>query len=133
MTAQTAQEIHRRATAGDGEAQFVLARLFDREGRHDVAVSWLDRAASGGHVGAMTWLGTRLLVGRAADGPAYDAVIHAVFLGFTISMIMAHAPVILPVRGDLVTCIGDRPYQIRMPLTDPSEHEAGGATVGSLQ
>src|SRR5690606_29925327 len=29
-------------------------------------------------------------------GPAYDAVVHAVFLGFTLSMIMAHAPVILP-------------------------------------
>ena len=29
-------------------------------------------------------------------GSGYDAVIHAVFLGFTMSMIMAHAPVILP-------------------------------------
>lgn len=66
MSAPTAEDIHRQATAGDGEAQFVLARLFDREGRHDVAVSWLDRAASSGHIGAMTWLGTRLLVGRAA-------------------------------------------------------------------
>ena len=34
--------------------------------------------------------------GAAYDGPAYDVVIHSVFLGFTISMIMAHAPVILP-------------------------------------
>jgi hypothetical protein len=30
------------------------------------------------------------------DGAGYDAVVHAVFLGFTLSMIMAHAPVILP-------------------------------------
>ena len=30
------------------------------------------------------------------DGVRYDAVLHAVFLGFTLSMIMAHAPVILP-------------------------------------
>lgn len=29
-------------------------------------------------------------------GPSYDVAVHAVFLGFTISMIMAHAPVILP-------------------------------------
>ena len=29
-------------------------------------------------------------------GASYDVVVHAVFLGFTISMIMAHAPVILP-------------------------------------
>ncbi len=31
-----------------------------------------------------------------AVGPVYDATIHAVFLGFTMSMIMAHAPMILP-------------------------------------
>jgi hypothetical protein len=37
-----------------------------------------------------------VLAGGVAQGPAYDAVIHAVFLGFTMSMIMAHAPVILP-------------------------------------
>ncbi len=46
------------------------------------------------------WLGvagaTWLVRGAALDGPRYDAVLHAVFLGFTVSMIMAHAPVILP-------------------------------------
>ncbi|MCA9711130.1 MAG: serine/threonine protein kinase [Myxococcales bacterium] len=37
------------------------------------------------------------LTSSPADGDgAYDAVVHAVFLGFTLSMIMAHAPVILP-------------------------------------
>jgi len=30
------------------------------------------------------------------SGPAYDAVVHAVFLGFTLSMIMAHSTTILP-------------------------------------
>lgn len=30
------------------------------------------------------------------SGRGYDAVLHAVFLGFVLSMIMAHAPVILP-------------------------------------
>jgi hypothetical protein len=34
--------------------------------------------------------------GPAAEGVRYDAVVHAVFLGFTLSMVMAHAPVILP-------------------------------------
>ena len=43
-------------------------------------------------VAAVTWT----LTGPAYDGPAYDVVVHAVFLGFTMSMIMAHAPVILP-------------------------------------
>ncbi|WP_208106171.1 hypothetical protein [Streptomyces sp. GC420] len=37
-----------------------------------------------------------LLSGPVAEGPRYDAVVHAVFLGFVLSMIMAHAPVILP-------------------------------------
>jgi hypothetical protein len=37
-----------------------------------------------------------LVGGAATEGARYDAVVHAVFLGFTISMIMAHAPVILP-------------------------------------
>lgn len=43
-------------------------------------------------VAGLVWL----LVGPVEDGAAYDAVVHAVFLGFTLSMIMAHAPVILP-------------------------------------
>lgn len=34
--------------------------------------------------------------GPAAEGVRYDAVVHAVFLGFTLSMVIAHAPVILP-------------------------------------
>ncbi|WP_198668724.1 hypothetical protein [Homoserinimonas sp. OAct 916] len=40
--------------------------------------------------------GVWLVVGPVDSGPAYDAVLHAIFLGFTMSMIMAHAPVILP-------------------------------------
>lgn len=40
--------------------------------------------------------GVWLLAGDVTEGPAYDAVVHSVFLGFTLSMIMAHAPVILP-------------------------------------
>lgn len=43
-------------------------------------------------VAGATWL----VGGLALDVPRYDVVVHAVFLGFTVSMIMAHAPVILP-------------------------------------
>ncbi|MFC7495674.1 MULTISPECIES: hypothetical protein [unclassified Nocardioides] len=43
-------------------------------------------------VAAAVWL----TGGSVTDGGRYDAVVHAVFLGFTLSMIMAHAPVILP-------------------------------------
>lgn len=45
------------------------------------------------------WLGVAAavwLVGGVPDGSAYDAVVHSVFLGFTMSMVMAHASVILP-------------------------------------
>lgn len=37
-----------------------------------------------------------LLIGPVRSGAGYDAVVHAVMLGFVLSMIMAHAPVILP-------------------------------------
>ncbi len=40
--------------------------------------------------------GIWLLHGEVLTGPGYDAAVHATFLGFTISMILAHAPVILP-------------------------------------
>lgn len=37
-----------------------------------------------------------LLAGQVRSGGGYDAIVHAVMLGFVLSMIMAHAPVILP-------------------------------------
>lgn len=37
-----------------------------------------------------------LLGGARIEGAVYDATTHAVFLGFVITMIMAHAPLILP-------------------------------------
>ena len=49
---------------------------------------------------AYVWLAvagtTWLIAGPVTEGGGYDTVIHAVFLGFGISMVMAHAPVILP-------------------------------------
>lgn len=49
---------------------------------------------------AQVWLGVAgLILLTAADvseGAAYDGLVHAVFLGYTMSMIFAHAPVILP-------------------------------------
>ncbi|PCC42324.1 hypothetical protein [Brevibacterium aurantiacum] len=43
-------------------------------------------------VAGLTWA----LGGPAANGGTYDAVVHSVFLGFTVSMIIAHSTVILP-------------------------------------
>jgi hypothetical protein len=34
--------------------------------------------------------------GTLGDGRAYDAMLHALFLGFVIGMVFAHAPVIVP-------------------------------------
>ena len=72
---------------------------------HDVArltirSTGLPRFAAGCMLAGYFWLAvaaiTWLIGGSALDGPRYDAVLHAVFLGFALSMIMAHAPVILP-------------------------------------
>lgn len=37
-----------------------------------------------------------LVFGGVMAGPAYDALLHAVFVGFVISMIFGHAPIIFP-------------------------------------
>lgn len=72
---------------------------------HDVArrtihTAGLTRYMAGCMLAGYCWLGVAgtiwLLGGPALDGVRYDALLHAVFLGFTLSMIMAHAPVILP-------------------------------------
>jgi len=72
---------------------------------HDVArrtirASGLPRFMAGCLLAGYVWLAVAgaiwVFAGGVTSGPAYDAVIHAIFLGFTMSMIMAHAPVILP-------------------------------------
>ena len=68
--------------------------------RRTVRSSGLPRFVAVSMLAGQVWLAVAglvmLLAGAATGGPAYDAVVHAVFLGFTISMIMAHAPSILP-------------------------------------
>ncbi len=49
-----------------------------------------------GYVWLLVPAGIWIVAGRVTDGPSYDAALHAIFLGFVMSMIMAHAPVILP-------------------------------------
>lgn len=43
-------------------------------------------------VAGITWL----TLGPQVDGPGYDVVVHAIGLGFAMSMVLAHAPIILP-------------------------------------
>ena len=51
-------------------------------------------------LGGYAWLGlggaVAAITGAAAPGLLYDAMLHAVFLGFVMSMVFAHAPVIFP-------------------------------------
>lgn len=73
-----AHDVARRTVRATGQARFAACAIL-------AGYLWLAVAAA-------TWL----LGGPALDGPRYDVVVHSVFLGFTLSMIMAHAPVILP-------------------------------------
>lgn len=51
-------------------------------------------------LGGYAWLGVGATIaavaGVAMPGARYDAMLHAVLLGFVISMVFAHAPVIFP-------------------------------------
>ena len=73
--------------------------------RHDVATrlirsTGLPRYMAACLLAGYGWLlvvaASWVIVGPSYSGPGYDAVLHAVFLGFVMSMIMAHAPTILP-------------------------------------
>jgi hypothetical protein len=73
--------------------------------RHDVATRLVRSAGLPRYMAACLlagygWLvvvgGIWVLLGPVYSGAAYDAMMHAVFLGFVMSMIMAHAPTILP-------------------------------------
>jgi hypothetical protein len=48
----------------------------------------------------LTWLGVggvlSLVFGAQVAGPRYDAILHVVFIGFVISMIFGHSPIIFP-------------------------------------
>jgi len=71
-------DVARRTVRADGQARFMALCLL-------AGYAWLT-------VPGLTWS----LTGAAAAGGAYDAVVHSVMLGFVMSMIMAHASVILP-------------------------------------
>jgi hypothetical protein len=54
-------------------------------------------------IAGILWLGNSAYF---SAGPRYDAMLHAIFLGFVFSMIFAHAPIILPTITGLAL-----PYQ----------------------
>lgn len=79
-------DVARRLIRATGLPRFSSAALLTGYG-------WLGVAGALWALGAVPGAGG----GPLANHPvAYDTVIHATFLGFAISMVMAHAPVILP-------------------------------------
>ncbi|CCH78092.1 conserved membrane hypothetical protein [Nostocoides japonicum T1-X7] len=68
--------------------------------RHTIRLVGLPRFSAAALLVGYVWLAVAglvwALVGAPRTTPAYDAVVHTVFLGFAMSMVMAHAPVILP-------------------------------------
>jgi hypothetical protein len=67
-----------RAVRRDGLPRFIGVAL-------TVGYGWLV-------VAGVLWL----LFGATAAGPRHDAAVHALFLGFVLSMVIGHAPLILP-------------------------------------
>lgn len=73
--------------------------------RHDVARGGLRRGGHAAYIGTLLmigylWLATAGIVCTIQRPPTsrngYDAVVHSLFLGFTMGMILGHAPIILP-------------------------------------
>lgn len=75
-------DIARRTIRTSGLTRFMAAALLS-------GYAWLATAG-------VLWIALGRMTAPTTHQPAYDAMLHAVFLGFVISMIFAHAPVIVP-------------------------------------
>lgn len=75
-------DIARRTVRRTGLTRFMAAALLTGYG-------WLA-------VGGVLWVALGRMTMPVGHQAAYDAMLHAIFLGFVISMIFAHAPVIIP-------------------------------------
>ena len=85
-----------------GAALVMLAAWLARHdlARHTIQQRGLTRYIAACLLASYVWLGTggvlALAYGGVVAGPAYDAMLHVVFVGFVFSMIFGHAPVIFP-------------------------------------
>lgn len=70
-------DLARRTVKAPGVTRFVAISLL-------VGYAWLA-------IGGLCWVGFGV-----TGGAAYDAMLHAVFLGFVMSMVFGHAPIIFP-------------------------------------
>lgn len=82
-----------------------LAAIIVDVGSHDVALrtirsenlpKFIAAAMLSAYCWALLAAGIWIVVGPALSGAAYDVVVHALTIGFGLSMVMAHAPIIVP-------------------------------------
>lgn len=86
--------------AGAGLLALALWLFRHDVARHTVRQQGLPRFVALCLVAGYAWLALSgilaMALGPVRYGPAYDATLHAVFLGFVLSMIFGHAPIVLP-------------------------------------
>lgn len=85
---------------GAGEFALMLWLLRFDVARRTIRQTGLVRFIAASLFSGYFWLGLggvlALSYGHTVAGPVYDAVLHAVFVGFVFSMIFGHAPIIFP-------------------------------------
>lgn len=85
---------------GLGLVLLVVWSLWNDVARRTIRQSGLTRYVAVCLLSGYVWLAVSGLLMPALDdglaGPAYDAALHALFVGFVFSMVFGHAPVILP-------------------------------------
>ncbi len=101
--ADALQRILVRSGVAAGDVGALLLRLVAWLGQHDVARKFiygtgLSCFSAAALLGGYFWLASTALIwmvaGYQSAGFSYDALVHSVMLGFAMSMIMAHAPII---------------------------------------
>ncbi|MBI4277755.1 MAG: hypothetical protein HY660_04810 [Armatimonadetes bacterium] len=88
------------AAAGAGMVALALWLLRYDVARHGLRQRGLPRFIAASLLSGYVWLGAGgvlwILLGVAPAEGLYDAMLHAVFLGFVFAMVFAHAPIVLP-------------------------------------
>jgi hypothetical protein len=99
IAAVAAGELWLRLSGGLIALSAVWLLKFDLA-RRTIRQPGLPRFAALGVLSGAIWLllsgATQAIAGLPPSGPLYDAVLHGIFVGFVLSMVLAHAPIIVP-------------------------------------
>ncbi len=89
--------------AGAGNLLVAVWLLGNDLARRTIRLGGVTRYMAAGLLAGYLWLGIAgalwMVSGLMPGTTAYDAALHSLFLGFVMSMIMAHAPVVIPALG----------------------------------